>query len=329
MDILVTVPGTGSRGGFFPAETRERLESLGTVEWNETGDQFTESDLRERIPGVDVLVTGWGSPQVTASVVEAADDLSLVAHTGGSVADIASEAAYDAGVRVVSANDEMARFVAEQTVAAVVAHRRRLPALDRAMRDGAWDADVTIESLHGSSVGLVGLGTIGRHVLDHLASWDVSVAVYDPYIDDEALADWPFASLAPLDDALSSDVVSLHASLTPETEGMVGEDELAHLPDGALFVNTARAGLVEADAMLAELRSGRLDAVLDVFHEEPLPEDHELRTLDNVLLTPHTGGSRIRAPLTESVLDDVERWQAGESLAHEISREQWTLMTPV
>lgn len=329
MDVLVTLPRGDVRDDFFPPALRDRLESLGTVAWNETTDHLTESELRERIGGVDVVVTGWGSPRVSADVLAAADDLGLIAHVGGSVAGYASEAAYDRGVRVVSGNDEMARFVAEQTIGAVVAHLRRLPALDRAMREGDWDAGVTVETLHGSSVGLVGLGTIGRHLLDHLASWDVSVDVYDPYVEREALAAWPFASLAPLDDALASDVVSLHASLTPETAGLIGAAELARLPDGALFVNTARAGLVEEEALLAELRSGRIGAVLDVFHEEPLPSDHDLRDRDDVLLTPHTGGSRIRAPLTASVLDDVAGWRDGEPLAHEIPREQWARMTSV
>jgi len=329
MDVLVTLPRGDDRGGFFPPAARERLESMGSVDWNETESQLTPAELRDRLPGVDVLVTGWGSPQVTADVLAAADDLALIAHVGGSVAEIASEAVYDRGIEVVSGNDEMARYVAEQTVASVVSHLRRLPALDRAMRDGDWEAGVEIESLHGSSVGLVGLGTIGRHFLDHLASWDVTVDVYDPYIERAALADWPFASLSPLEEALDSEVVSLHASLTPETAEMIGADELAHLPDGALFVNTARAGLVEEEPLLAALREGRIDAVLDVFHEEPLPADHDLRTLDNVSLTPHTGGSRIRAPLTASVLDDVARWHEDESLAHAVPRAQWELMTSV
>ena len=88
---------------------------------------------------------------------------------------------------------------------------------------------------------------------------------------------------------------------------MLGTDELAVIPDGALFVNTARAELVDETALLAELREGRFSAVLDVYHEEPLPADHELRSLDNVLLTPHVGGSQIRPALAASVLDDVER----------------------
>ena len=327
MDAFVAMPVGGTRESFFPPTLRERFESTFDVRWTDRDRQLSESELAEEVGEAEVLVTGWGSPQVTAAVLDAAPELQVLAHTGGSVATYASAACYDRGVTVLSANDEMARFVAEQVVASVVAWRRRLPQFDRAMRDGEWDAGETVESLRGADVGLVGLGTIGRFLLDHLQSWDVSVTVYDPYLDDGALDDWPFATRGELADALESDVVSLHASLTPETEGMLGPDELARVPDGAVFVNTARAALVDEAALRAELESGRIDAVLDVFHDEPLPADDPLREMNNVLLTPHTGGSRVRPPLTASVLDDLERYERGEPLEHAVSREQWQLMT--
>jgi len=108
---------------------------------------------------------------------------------------------------------------------------------------------------------------------------------------------------------------------------MVDAERLSRLPDGALLVNTARAEIVEEEALLTELRSGRIAAALDVYHEEPLPADHELRGLENVLATPHVGGSAIRPPLTDAVLDDIERWRDGDPLEHRVPREQWATMT--
>lgn len=325
-EILVTIPEGDLRETFLPPTLRERLETIGDVEW--ASEELSESDLRERIDGVEVCVTGWGSPKVTSEVVERADSLGLVAHTGGSVATIASEAAYDDGIRVVSANDPMAELVAEHVLGTMLAARRRIHTFDRAMKNGEETESIPVESLIGAKVGLVGLGSIGRFLLSHLRSFDVSVSVYDPYLDDDALADYGFAERTDLETALSgSDIVSIHASRTPETVGMLDGERLAKLDDGALLVNTARAELVVEEALLAELRSGRISAVLDVFHEEPLPADHELRDMENVLLTPHVGGSRVRPPLTEAVLGDVERFLAGESLEHEIPRGQWELMT--
>ena len=328
MDILVTVPEGELRETFFPERLRERLASLGTVTWIDSAENLTESELCDHIPGVDVLVTGWGSPKVTADVLDAADDLALVAHTGGSVASLVSEAVYDAEIRVVSANDVMAEFTAEHTFALILSELRAVPTLDRNMGFGEWAGDdADIRTLYGADVGLVGLGTVGRELLEYLAPFDVSVSVYDPYLDPDDLAEFPYAELTDLETALSSSVVSIHAARTEETVGMLDADRLAQVPDGALFVNTARAELVVEDALLAELEDGRFRCALDVYHEEPLPPEADLRQFDDVLLTPHVGGSQIRPPLTEAVLDDIERFQRGEELAGEIAREQWVTMT--
>ena len=328
MDILVTVPEGELRETFFPDRLRERLASLGSVEWHGSTEYIDESELRDRIPGVDVLVTGWGSPRVTAGVLEAADDLALVAHTGGSVASYVSGAVYDAGIAVVSANGVMAEFTAEHAFALVLSELRAVPTFDRNMGFGEWDADdVDVRTLYGTDVGLVGLGTVGRELLAYLDPFDVSVSVYDPYLDPADLAGVPYAELTDLDTALSSAVVSVHAARTEETVGMLDADRLAQVPDGALFVNTARAEIVDEDALMAELADGRFRCALDVYHEEPLPPEADLRQFDDVLLTPHVGGSQIRPPLTEAVLDDIERFQRGEELAGEIPREQWETMT--
>jgi phosphoglycerate dehydrogenase-like enzyme len=328
MDILVTVPEGELCETFFPDRLRDRLGSLGTVAWTDGSENLTESELADRIGGVDVLVTGWGSPRVTADVLDAADDLALVAHTGGSVASLVSEAVYDAGIAVVSANDRMAEFTAEHALALILSDLRAVPDLDRGMGFGEWAGDdADIRTLYRTDVGLVGLGTVGRELLDYLEPFDVPVSVYDPYLDPEDLAEFPYADLTDLQTALSSSVVSVHAARTEETVGMIDADRLAQVPDGALFVNTARAEIVDEDALLAELEAGRFRCALDVYHEEPLPPEADLRQFDDVLLTPHVGGSQIRPPLTEAVLDDIERFQRGEGLAGEIPREQWQTMT--
>lgn len=328
MDVLVTVPEGDLRETFFPADLRDRLESLGDVAWNPSTDDFTTDDLEARIRGVDVLVTGWGSPRVTADVVAVADDLDLVAHTGGSVGSLVSEAVYEAGIDVVSANDVMADHTAEHALGCIVARLHRIPEHHADMRAGEYDPGAyDMRTLHRKTVGLVGLGTIGRKLLDHFAPFDVDVDVYDPYVDESALVDYPFADLVDLDAALDSDVVSVHAARTEETIGMLDADRLAQIPDGALFVNTARAEITDEAALMSELRAGRFEAVFDVYHEEPLSADHDLRSIDDVLLTPHVGGSQIRAPLTATIIDEIERYRAGEPLEHDIPREQWRTMT--
>ncbi|RRJ29440.1 Rossmann-fold NAD(P)-binding domain-containing protein [Halocatena pleomorpha] len=104
MNVLVAIPDTETRAEFFLPQLHERIESLGTVSWNDTENHYSESALHEQIPGVDVLVTGWGCPEVTKSVLANAEDLQLIAHTGGSVAKYVSTAVYEAGIAIISAN---------------------------------------------------------------------------------------------------------------------------------------------------------------------------------------------------------------------------------
>lgn len=325
--VLVTLP-TDLREEFFPPELAERLESTADVDWNEGDEQLSAEELADRLAGVDVVVTGWGTPTLTREVLADADALEVVAHTAGSVAPYVSEALYDRGVTVCSANREMARFVAEQALAHALAAERNIVSATEVMRTGGYDRGGESRTLFGAELGLVGLGTTGRFLLPLVAPFDVTVRVYDPYVSRSDVAEYDFLEKATLAGALEgADVVSIHAARTPETIGLLGADELARIPDGALLVNTARAELVDREALLAELESGRIRAALDVFHQEPLPPDSPLRELENVQLTPHTGGSSIRRPLAAAMVEEIERYADGRALQHEIPREQAELMT--
>lgn len=328
MDILVTLP-TGLRETLVSEDLERRLEALGDVAYNESDEQFTEATLRERIEGIDVCVTGWGSPTLTADVIRAADDLALVAHVGGSLAPYASEALYEQGISVCSAVREMAPYVAEGTLGMILASLRDLPRYDAALERGEWpgktEGDAT---LLGASVGLVGLGSVGEELLDLLAPFGVDVSIYDPYVEADRIADYDSAELADLGATLrGADVVSIHAAKTRETIGLLDAERLASLPDGALLVNTARGAIVDQDALIEELETGRIAAALDVFEPEPLPEDSALRGVDNALLVPHRAGSPSRQRIAAAMVEEIERFAADEPLEHRIPREQFRLMT--
>ena len=327
MEILITLP-TDLRSTLFTPDLDARFDALGDVDRNESDEQLSVAALRERISGKDVCVTGWGSPKLTGEVLENADDLGLLAHVGGSLAPYASEALYDRGVAVCSAVREMAPYVAEGTLGMILASLRDLPRYDAALKRGEWNPKSGDDTLFGASVGLVGLGSVGMKLLDLLAPFGVEVSVYDPYIDSERLADDDFAELAGLDTVLeTSEVVSVHAAKTPETIGLLDAERLACLPDGALLVNTARGAIVEQDALIRELETGRIGAALDVFEPEPLAEDSALCDLDNVLLVPHRAGSPSRRRLAAAMVEEVERFAADQPLEHRVSRERFGLMT--
>lgn len=329
MNILVTLPEGDTREQVLPQDAQERLEQVGDVTWNPHDEQFTPNELGERLRETDVLVTGWGCPTLTADVIESSDRLELVAHVGGSVAFFATDALYDRGVTVCSANRILARFVAEGILASVLASLRDLPAIDAEMAAGAWPSgDDRCDTLIETSMGFVGLGAVGKELLDLLEPFDVHVSVYDPYLSEDDLDDHEFAESVDLETVLGeSDIVSVHAAKTSETVDLLDAQRLGQLRDGALLINAARGAIVAQAALTDELRRGRIAAALDVFEEEPLPSDSKLRSLDAALLTPHVAGSPAKPWLGRTAVEEVERFVRGERVRNTVSRNRFQRMT--
>ncbi len=249
----------------------------------------------------------------------------LVAHTAGSIRHLAPLDLVARGLRVSHAAGIIADAVAEFVIGTVLLGLRQLHEIDRGMRAGeAWRPlrERTTGRLLGTcTVGVIGAGYVGRKVIRLLRAFGASVLVYDPLLD-AAGAEALGVSLRTLDDLLAeSDIASLHAPVLPETWGMIGAAQLGRMKDGALFVNTARAALVDEAALLQELQSGRINAALDVFASEPLPLDSPFRALPNVILSPHSAGHTTDTYLRqgEAMVDEVRRYLRGEPLVFEVS----------
>jgi phosphoglycerate dehydrogenase-like enzyme len=165
-------------------------------------------------------------------------------------------------------------------------------------------------------------------VIELLRPYDLEVALFDPFVDAEGAAALGATALGLDELCATSDVVSIHAPDLPETRGMIGARQLAAMRDGATLVNTARGRLVDHAALEAELVAGRLMAVLDVMHPEPLPPDSPLWQLPNVFLTPHLAGAQGRelARLTDLAIDQIERFVRGEPLTEEVREEDLSRM---
>jgi phosphoglycerate dehydrogenase-like enzyme len=282
--------------------------------------------LAELAGPADVLVTSWPCAQVTGPVLDAAPDLRLVAHTGASVKPYVGLDAFARGVRVTQAGAAMGRAVGEQAFALTLALLHRVHRFDLALRTGApWsDAKAAAPPRHellGCPVGVVGASRTGRAYIELVLALGGVVTVADPYLSEAEAFDLG-VTVADLDTVLrTSRVLALHAPVLPETRRMIGARELALLPDEALLVNTARAALIDGDALLAELRTGRIDAAIDVYDEQPLPVDHPLRSLPNVLLTPHEAGGTVEARVRGGriVVEEIARFLVGEPLRHEVT----------
>ena len=331
MNILFTVPHGTIREHYFPDDAIAALKRLGDVVFNDKEDQFSPAELKEHITDREVCLTHWGCPKFTADVLQHANRLGLIVHAAGSVGDLVTDHVYAEGIKVCSANKIMAKSTAEGVLAYILVGLRQIPRIDKGMKSRRPWEELRINrggELFGAKIGLVGLGTIGRCLLDVLKPFDARVKVYDPYITQVSIAHHSNVELCTsLNEVLRwGDIISLHASLTKETRHMIDDEKFRLIRDHSLFVNTARGAIIDEAALIGELRTGRLSAVLDVYETEPLPLDSPLRTLDNVILMPHVA-TIVRERMSYAMLAEIERYSKGEPLQYEISYEQFTLMT--
>ena len=189
MKILVTLPKDDNFDRFFPLKLIRRLEAVGEVFWNPSSRQLSVTELTDALADTEVCLTGWHVPRLDHDLLQRADRLRLVAHLGGTVAPVASESLYGRGVRVCSGNSVMAKVVAEAILGYFLCGLRNVVHFDRSLHDGpGWSREIErCRSLFGGTVGFVGLGTVGRALLDLLRPFGVTVLVYDPYLDRTAL----------------------------------------------------------------------------------------------------------------------------------------------
>ncbi|MFZ1160906.1 2-hydroxyacid dehydrogenase [Mycobacterium sp.] len=248
--------------------------------------------------------------------------LRLVHKFGAGVNTIDVDTATRRGVAVANMPGANAQSVAEGTVLLMLAALRRLPVLDRAIRDGrGWPSDPqlgeTVRDIGACTVGLVGYGNIAKRVAGIVAA--MGATVLHTSTGDDGLPGW-----RPLPELLAaSDIVSLHLPLSADTDGLLGEAALARMKRDAILVNTSRGAIVDEDALADALRKGRLAAAgLDVFGVEPVPLDNPLLGLDNVVLTPHVTWYTVdtmRRYLLEAVAN-CRRLRDGQQLAHVVNQ---------
>ena len=249
----------------------------------------TAEDVAEAAYGADALLVQYAP--VTAAVLAAAPSVRVVSRYGVGVDSVDLDAARAAGVQVANVPDYGTNEVALHATAMLLALLRGLGAHDRNVREGRWDYSLAgpLPRPADMVLGVVGLGRIGRLTAARAAPWFGRCVGHDPLLPQEA---WP-ADVERLDLEevfATADAVTLHLPLTPGTRALVGEDLLERMPHGSYLVNTARGGLVDVDAVVAALASGRLAGVaLDVLPQEPPDPSHPVLHLPRALLSPHVG----------------------------------------
>lgn len=325
--LLAMEPGLAER--LFTGRQLDRLTSIAR-----TDPALVAHDLRHPSPAVrdalataDALLTCWGAPVLDAEALAAAPRLTAVVHAAGSVRGHITAACWERGIAVSSAAAANAVPVAEYTLAAILfAGKRVLPSARRyaELRTAHdWGAELAGAGNHRRTVGVVGASRIGRLVIGLLRPFDLDVLVYDPYLDGAEAAALGAAAVGLDELCARGDVVTVHAPELPETRRLIDARRLALMPDGATLINTSRGSLVAEDALVRELESGRLHAVLDVTEPEVPAADSPLYSLPNVLLTPHLAGSLGNElhRLADAALAELERFARGVPFATPVTRE--------
>lgn len=267
--------------------------------------------------------------KVTADLLEGAPRLQIIGRAGIGVDNIDVPAASARGILVVNAPLGNVKSTAEHTVALIFALARRIPAADRAVREGRWKQGYEGVQIAGKTLGLIGVGKVGREVAAMAKAIGMSVLAHDPYLPAEA---WPPLGLLPanLDEVLTSaDFLSVHVPLTEETSGLIGPSELARVKPGSYLINCARGGLVDEDALVEALRSGHLaGAALDVYVAEP-PTDSPLLSAPNIMLTPHVAAStrEAQAQVSTDIAAQVVDFFAGRPVAFPINLDARQIRT--
>jgi len=265
--------------------------------------------LLNAIADANALIVRSGT-EVTREVLEAAPNLVIVGRAGIGVDNIDIDAATDQGVIVANAPEGNVRAASEHTVAMAFAAARSIPQAHARLKAGEWaKGEFMGTELNGKTLGIVGLGRVGQEVAKKLDSLGMDLVAFDPYISEDR-AEQLGAELAELDEVLDrADILTIHTPLTPETEGLIGEAELAQL-EGGYVVNCARGGIIDEAALAESVDDGVLaGAALDVFAEEPLAEDSPLLGVEDVIVTPHLGAS------TEAAQENVATSTAEQVVA--------------
>lgn len=264
---------------------------------------ISAQELERVVKDYDVLVVR-SRTKVTKEVVEASDRLKIVGRAGAGVDNIDVQAAERRGVKVLNTPEAPTDAVAELTMGLILCLARMIPRADAAMKQGKWvKKELKGWELKGKTLGIIGFGNIGEKVAKLAKAFEMKILIRDVVIRHPELVEALDAEVVSLPDLLSrSDVITIHVPLIPQTRNMIGEKELQQVKDGTALVNVSRGGIVDEQALLKALQTGKLGAAaLDVFEKEP-PTDYSLAKLPNLVCTPHIGAQTEEAQKLASTM---------------------------
>lgn len=278
--------------GGLAAEGIAKLKQIPAIEiWDRSG--IDRNELKTVIGAADILIVR-SRTEVDDDLLASAGNIKLVIRAGIGLDNVDVEAATNRGVIVMNAPTGNIVTTAEHTLALMFAATRHVAQADASLRKGKWEKKkFQGNELRGKTLGLIGLGNIGRTVAERAIGLHMKVVSFDPFVNAEKAAQMKIRLVGTLDELLAtSDYVSVHVPLIPSTQHLLNAEKIGKMKKGAYLINCARGGIVDEAALVASLEKGHLaGAALDVFETEPLPANHALLQRDDVVLTPHLGAS--------------------------------------
>ena len=296
MKILVTPTS------FRPEKQSQALKKLQDfateIVFNPYGRPLVQSELIALLPGCDGYIAGLD--YIDADVIASCDKLKVISRYGAGVDRVDLAAANAKKIAVCNTPGANAQAVADLTMGLLLAVARKIPFLDKNVKSGNWIRNTGIE-IYGKTIGILGLGAIGKAVAKRAQGFSMRVMAYDPYMDNAFAAENNIISTSIEQIVREADVISLHLPLTKETRNIISGDMMKKMKRGVIIINTARGGLIDEDVLPELLDCGQLGGLgLDAFEVEPLVET-PLSGYDNVVLTPHTAAHTYEA--TENMAD--------------------------
>jgi len=259
-------------------------------------DDSSSEAFLERLKVCDALVVR-SATEVGSEMIDKASELKAIGRAGVGIDNVDLDAATARGIAVFNSPGGNTIAAAEMTMALMLSLIRKIPAAEQSVRDGKWDRAVFKgNELKGRTLGLIGAGRIGGEVATRCQAFGMDCIVYDPYLTQDR-AEAINVRLVDLDNILdNADVISIHVPLTDETRGLLDGEAFSRMRNGVFVINASRGGVIDEPALADALKSGEIaGAALDVYEQEPLPDDSPLRDVPNLVLTPHLAGSTAEA----------------------------------
>ena len=313
----------------FSEKALKRLAAMGEVVRNDGAP--SDENVMKTIAGADIAITSWGNTTLHKAILDCAPGLKLIVHAAGSIKPIVCDEVWERGIRVTGSPKPLGMGVAETALGFTISASKNFYNLNANMHAARPFAEgkENIRELYDLTVGVIGAGWAGGHYLELMKNFGVETILYDPYCSEEKAASLG-TTLCSFEEVLRrSDIISIHAPSIPETYHVFNAESLKLMKKDAVLINTARGSIIDEQALYEHMKAGNLKyACLDVYDPEPPADDNPLRTLPNVIMTPHLAGLAANGKLRIGMhaADEIERFLAGQPLCCEATREMLAKM---